>query len=89
MYFFGRDKEFVFTFITFCEEPHFLLNLNSFPSILCLLEGAVNLFPHEVKLQCRHVEPYSKCPFSNNQSQQRIQILGYHISVDAVIREDI
>ena len=28
------------------------------------------------------VEPYSKCPYSNHQSQQRIQILGYHISVD-------
>ena len=35
------------------------------------------------------VEPYSKCPFSNHQSQQRIQILGYHISVDAVIRDEI
>ena len=35
------------------------------------------------------VEPYSKCPFSNHQSQQRIQILGYHISVDAVIRDKI
>ena len=32
------------------------------------------------------VEPYSKCPFSNNQSQQRNQITGYNISVDAVIR---
>ena len=30
---------------------------------------------------------YSKCPFSNHQSQQQIQILGYHISVDAVIRD--
>ena len=54
------------------------------------------------------VEPYSKCPFSNHQSQQRIQwnhtanvhlattslkegiqILWYHISVDAVIRDKI
>ena len=35
------------------------------------------------------VEPYSKCPFSNHQSQQRIQILGYHISVVAVIRDNI
>ena len=35
------------------------------------------------------VEPYSKCPFSNNQYQQRIQFLGYHISVDAVIRDNI
>ena len=34
------------------------------------------------------VEPYSKCPFSNNQCQ-RIQILGYHISVDAIIRDKI
>ena len=31
------------------------------------------------------VEPYSKCPFSNHQSQQRIQISEYHISVDRVI----
>ena len=38
-------------------------------------------------LKC--VEPYSKCPFSNNQCQQRIQILGYYISVDAVIRDKI
>ena len=35
------------------------------------------------------VEPYSKCPYSNHQSQQRIQNLGYHISVDAVIRDKI
>ena len=28
------------------------------------------------------VEPYSKCPLSNPQSKQRIQILGYHISID-------
>ena len=35
------------------------------------------------------VEPYSKCPSSNHQSQQRIQILGYHIFVDAVIRDKI
>ena len=35
------------------------------------------------------VEPYSKCPFSNHQSQQRIQISGYHISLDAVIRDKI
>ena len=35
------------------------------------------------------VEPYSKCPFSNHQSQQQIQILGYHISVDTVIRDKI
>ena len=32
------------------------------------------------------VEPYNKCPFSNHQSQQRIQILEYHIYVDAVTR---
>ena len=38
---------------------------------------------------CTGVEPYSKCPFSNHQSQQRIQILGYHNSVDAVIRDKI
>ena len=35
------------------------------------------------------VEPYSKYPFSKHQSQQRIQILGYHIYVDAVIRDKI
>ena len=35
------------------------------------------------------VEPYSKCPFSDHQSQQRIQILGYHISVDSEIRDKI
>ena len=34
-------------------------------------------------------EPYSKCPFSNHQSRQRIQIHGYHIYVDAVIRDKI
>ena len=33
------------------------------------------------------VETIRKWPFSNHQSQQRIQILGYHISVDAVIRK--
>ena len=32
-------------------------------------------------------EPYSKCPFSNHRSQQRLQLLGYYISVDAVIRD--
>ena len=37
----------------------------------------------------RGVEPYSKCSFSNHQSQQRIQIFGYHISVDAVMRDKI
>ena len=35
------------------------------------------------------MEPFSKCPFSNHQSQQRIQILGYHISLDTVIRDKI
>ena len=36
------------------------------------------------------VEPYRKCPFCNHQSQQRIQILGYHTcSIDALIRENI
>ena len=35
------------------------------------------------------LEPYCKCPFSNHQSQQRIQILGYHIFVDALIRDKI
>ena len=35
------------------------------------------------------VEPYSKCPYSNIRSQQRSQISGYHISVDAVIKDKI
>ena len=35
------------------------------------------------------VEPYSKCPYSNHHSHQRIQILGYHISVDAVLKDKI
>ena len=35
------------------------------------------------------MKPYSKCPFSNNQSQQQIQMLWYHNSVDAVIRDKI
>ena len=35
------------------------------------------------------VEPYGKCPLSNHQSQQGIQIFGYHISIDAVIRDKI
>ena len=35
-----------------------------------------------------NMEPYSKCPFSINQCQQRIQIMGYHISVDTVIRDN-
>ena len=39
--------------------------------------------------EAQGVEPYSKCPFSNHQSQQRIQILGYLISEDAVIRDKI
>ena len=34
------------------------------------------------------VEPNSKCPFSNHNSQQRIKILRYHISVDALMRDN-